>query len=306
MRPNFLIAGGVASGTSFLSAALKQHPEVYLPKADRPEPNFFHYSWKFANGIDWYEKTWFGEVNGETAVGERSSLLLNSPEAPMRILESLPDVKLIFCLRDPIERAWANYRFSVLEGLEPLDFDVAIELESVRTQAASGKWSEVQPHAYITRSRYSSHLRAYQRLFGKDRILTIKSEDLSESPGLMLQNVCSFLGVDMSFRFTFPPAFTSPSVVNRDVQVRLRNEFGEKFSEIIETIRTETDFDERQLSSEELKNLERLRLNLRLSKEILPIESRNRLEELLEEEINEVESLVDFSISDWRTERSSS
>ena len=43
MLPNFLIAGVVASGTSYLSSTLAHHPDIYLPKIQRPEPNFFHF-----------------------------------------------------------------------------------------------------------------------------------------------------------------------------------------------------------------------------------------------------------------------
>ena len=68
--PNFLIAGGVATGTSFLSATLAHHPDIYLPKIQRPEPNFFHYSWKFDQGVEWYKRTWFHEVGDQRVIGD--------------------------------------------------------------------------------------------------------------------------------------------------------------------------------------------------------------------------------------------
>ena len=180
MLPNFLIAGGVATGTSFLSSTLARHPNIFLPKIHRPEPNFFHYSWKFSQGVEWYQRTLFQEVGKEKAVGERSSLLLTSNVAAGRIKEYLPKIKLIFCLRNPIERAWANYRFTVLEGLEPLPFNEALEQERKRMSTAEGKWIEIQPHAYLTRSHYSTHIQEYIKLFQRENILFIKSEDLGK------------------------------------------------------------------------------------------------------------------------------
>ena len=91
MLPNFLIAGGVSTGTSFLSATLANHPDIYLPRIQRPEPNFFHYSWKYNQGLDWYQMTWFHEVSNQQAVGERSSLLLSSDLAAKRIKQTIPD-----------------------------------------------------------------------------------------------------------------------------------------------------------------------------------------------------------------------
>ena len=94
MLPNFIIAGGVATGTSFLSAMLALHPDIYLPRIQRPEPNFFHYSWKFNQGMEWYQKTWFHEVGNQRAVGERSSLLMPSNVAAKRLKQVMPDIKI--------------------------------------------------------------------------------------------------------------------------------------------------------------------------------------------------------------------
>ena len=298
-EPNFIIAGGVATGTSFLSAMLAHHPDIYLPKIQRPEPNFFHYSWKFNQGMDWYLDTWFHEVSNQRAVGERSSLLLPSEVAAERIKETLPDVKLIFCVRNPLERAWGNYRFTVLEGLEPLSFDEAIQCEPERIKQSEGKWAEVQPHAYLTRSRYSACLEEYFELFGRDRILLIKSEDLGRYPQENLKRVCEFLDVDSTMSLPLPPNYSSPSVIDRLLQMELRNYFGDRFSELVEHIRKGEDVSGLISSAEDAKNIDRLRANLRGGKDPLPEESRLHLRRLLEDEIDRINSLVDFPVDDW-------
>lgn len=299
MLPNFIIAGGVASGTSFLSATLAHHPDIYLPRIQRPEPNFFHYSWKFNQGMEWYQKTWFHEVGNQRAVGERSSLLLPSDVAAKRIKQTLPDIKLIFCLRNPLERAWGNYRFTVLEGLESLSFDEAILCETERIRRAAGKWAEVQPHAYLTRSRYSAHLEEFFTLFGKDRILLLKSEDFGLYPQEHVKRVCEFLGVDSTVSLPLPPNYSSPSVIDRVLQVGLRNYFGDRFPELVECIRKEEDVSGLTLSAEDTKNIDRLRTNLRGGKDPLPEESRHHLRQLFVSEIDRMKTLVDFSVDDW-------
>lgn len=299
MLPNFLIAGGVATGTSFLSATLTHHPDIYLPIIQRPEPNFFHYSWKFNQGMDWYQKTWFHEVGKQRAIGERSSLLLPSNVAANRIKQMLPDVKLIFCLRNPLERAWGNYRFTVLEGLEQLSFDEAIDREEERIQKAEGKWSEVQPHAYLTRSRYALHLQEFFDLFGKDRILLLKSEDLGRRPHENVKRVCEFLDVDTSVQLPLPPNYSSPSVIDRKLQMELRNFFGDRFPELVESIRKEEDVSAVTLTEEDAQNLTRLRSNLRGGKDPIPEASRLRLRQIFADEIAQIRPLVDFTVDDW-------
>src|SRR3989338_4986121 len=76
-EPNFIIAGGIATGTSFLSHTIKDHPEIYLPKIMRPECGFFYKSWEHKKGKDYYLSRWFSDAKREIAVGERSSLYLH-------------------------------------------------------------------------------------------------------------------------------------------------------------------------------------------------------------------------------------
>ena len=300
MLPNFIIAGGVATGTSFLSATLTHHPDIYLPRIQRPEPNFFHYSWKFNNGIEWYEKTWFREVGNQHAIGERSSLLLTSQVAARRLKKAIPTIKLIFCLRNPLERTWANYRFTVLEGLEHLPFDDAIDHEVTRIAQAEGKWAEVQPHAYLTRSYYASHLQGFIDLFGRDSILLLKSEDLGRYPHENIIRVCKFLGVDPSMQLPLPPNYSSPSVINSELQVELRNYFGDRFAQIVECIRKEEDVSDLTLSEADERNIARLVSNLRGGKDLMPETSRQRLRKLLASEIALIETIVDFPVDDWK------
>jgi hypothetical protein len=299
MLPNFVIAGGVATGTSFLSATLAHHPDIYLPRIQRPEPNFFHYSWKFNQGMEWYQKTWFHEVGNQRAVGERSSLLLQSNVAAKRIKQAIPDVKLIFCLRNPLERAWGNYRFTVLEGLELLSFDEAILCEPVRMKGEVGKWAEVQPHAYLTRSRYSEHLKEFFALFGKEQILLLKSEDLAHNPHENVKRVCEFLGVDSTVALPTPPNYSSPSVIDRTMQIELRNYFGDRFPELVECIRKEEDVSSLILTAEDAMKINQLRNNLRGDKDPMPEESRHHLRQLFADEIARMKNLVNFSTDDW-------
>lgn len=299
MLPNFLIVGGIATGTSFLSATLANHPDIYLPRIQRPEPNFFHYTDKYSRGLDWYQKTFFHEVSGESAVGERSSLLLTSPKAPERIADSLPKVKLIFCLRNPIERAWGNYRFSVLEGLETLSFADALTQEDERMRKAEGRWAEVQPHAYVNRSRYARGLEKFTRLFGRENMLLLKSEDLGRNPAENISLVCSFLNVEPRPDLPLPANYSSPSVSDAAIQTQLRAYFGDRFPTLIEAIRKEENISSAEDSEQDEVNIERLRENLRGRKDPMPEECRQRLRSVLEDEIAAVRDMVDFSVDDW-------
>lgn len=297
-HPNFLIAGGVATGTSFLSSTLAGHPEIYLPQIHRPEPNFFCYSWRYKAGIRHYESQWFSDVGVERAIGERSSLLLTCKEAPARIHSHYPNIRIIFCLRNPIERAWANYRFTVLEGLEDLEFCEALAMETTRSKTLRSSWAEVKPHAYLERSRYSEGITRYMRLFPPEQILFLKSETMSSNSAATLRQVCRFLNVSDKHVLESAPDFAAPSVRNRHEQVRLRELLGESLPALVEAIRQKKAFP--QLAEEMIPLADRLRKNLYAEKHQLNHEDRDTLQSALRDEIDEVAKLTGLDTSDWR------
>ena len=298
VKPNFLIAGGVASGTSFLSSALMQHKDVYLPREQRPEPNFFHYSWKYEKGINWWLKKWFDEVKEEPLIGERSSLLFNSLEAPERIFNFNKEMKLIFCLRNPYLRSWANYRFSVLEGLEQNSFSQALLAEEERTKNLSGKWGEVKPFSYIERSKYLQPLKKYISLFGTENILLLKSEGISSDPIGNFEAIFNFLKIS-SVPIVLPKNYSSPTVKNREEQIRLRNIIGDEFSLFTEFIRTESSHLVKLNNLEEENNFKKLVNNLSFEKEEIDKSAKEILKSALEPDLKYLKEVLPFDISDW-------
>ena len=133
VKPNFIIGGTSAGGTSFLTAAIIQHPDIYISKRMRPEPHYFYKSWEYQKGFQYYLDTWFSEYLGQKAIGERSSsYIFGGEEVAEKIYKDLPDIKLIFIFRNPVERTWANYRVTVIQGLEELSFEDALKNEKQR------------------------------------------------------------------------------------------------------------------------------------------------------------------------------
>ena len=112
MLPNFLIIGAAKCGTTSLYYQLKQHPQVFMP--DTKEPTFFSErergQWK--RGLEWYESL-FAARNNEIALGEASTSYSKASayeDAPRLIAATIPEVRLIYLIRDPIAQILSNYR----------------------------------------------------------------------------------------------------------------------------------------------------------------------------------------------------
>lgn len=203
LLPNFIIIGGRHCGTTSLYNYLIEHPCI-LP-ALKKEIHFFDS--KFNKGLKWYKANFPKyskskiENNVQILTGEASPYCLFNPLAPKRIHETLPHVKLIVLLRNPIERAYSDYKQN---DKETLTFDEAIKHEKNRLQGEEKKilldsnhvsiphWTQ----AYTTQGIYVEQLKNWMSIFPKHQILVLKSEDLFDNPSTILKQVHKFIGVE--------------------------------------------------------------------------------------------------------------
>lgn len=300
--PNFIIGGTAAGGTSFLSAVLVQHPQIYLPKDMRPEPHFFYKSWEFEKGITYYIERWFANVPcNSLAIGERSSSYLFGGRAVAeKIAAIFPDMKMIFTLRNPIERTWANYRYTVLQGLEDLSFEDALAQESSRVESQSGIWAEIQPFNYTGRGYYGSQLKQFLKFFPQNQILVIKSEYLSKQTDVELQKIYRFLGLsNFDFQGSRPPDHTSVNVIDPALQKELRTFFGHRFDKVIEATRKGEHLETYVLNTLDHLAIAKLRENMKGKKEDMSQKARLYLQNLFADDIEMLKTMVDFNVDDW-------
>ena len=209
MRPNFLIIGAPRSGTTALYEGLAQHPDIFM--SPRKEPWFAGFTgdpgpWRGPRDAQpvrsWEEyDRLFADAKGERAVGEASTLYLYAPQAPRRIQESLPEVRLIAILRNPVERAYSNFLEHVQEGRETeLDFARALEAESARlARGWAPSW------AYAGLGFYGEQLARYFAAFPRERLLVLLHDELRQERAAVYRRIFRFLGVDEAFAPALPP-----------------------------------------------------------------------------------------------------
>lgn len=285
--PNFIIGGATAAGTSFLSSLLSQHPDVYLPKDESTEPHFFSLDHRYNLGVDWYKK-WFDGSHGRKAVGDRSSSYLHFPSAAARIKLLIPDVKLIFLLRDPVDRMWAHYRYMVLRGIETLPFDDALAHEKIRRKADELEYKKFRHFDYLHRSKYGTQIAEYLRFFPFKQILIINSKNLKTHTIDQLKKITDFLEISPISKFKIPSEFPSLSVRDPRIQFNARKYFGAtKSRNIIESIRHEkSNIMSFVGSKEDYFHICQIKNNIHQYKEELPKKNKIRLENILKKDKN--------------------
>ena len=201
--PDFLIIGAQKGGTTYLYNILRRHP--YFKAAIRKEIHFFDTP-RFRQGVDWY-RTHFPqqqERNGRRIItGEASPYYLFYPLAARRVAETIPQVKLIALLRNPVDRAYSDYQHTFRQGNETLSFKEALELEEARLLGEKEKILADENYrsinyrrfSYIARGIYVDQLEEWHKYFDAKQLLILKSEDFFACPSETLDLVLEFLGL---------------------------------------------------------------------------------------------------------------
>src|SRR6056297_2788047 len=108
-------------GTTSLYRYLGEHREVGI--SSEKEINFFRTEEEFQKGQEWYKKLF---ANDKKIVGEASPDYTKRhlyPGVAERINSLLPNVKLIYILRDPLERIISHYVHNYAQGRESKDLN---------------------------------------------------------------------------------------------------------------------------------------------------------------------------------------
>ena len=171
------MAGCQRCGTTWLDAALREHPEIYLPS----QKQTYYFDRHFARGDAWYLENFAGVGAGHIAVGEVAtgySLL----EAIPRLAALLPHAKIIITMRHPTERASSFY-------------------ESRRGEQGWKSFAQARAEdpEIIDRGRYIEQIEALLEHYQRERLLVIFYDDLASDERMFYRTVLEFLGVDPSF-----------------------------------------------------------------------------------------------------------
>jgi hypothetical protein len=181
--PNFLVIGAMKAGTTSLYNYLCSNPQVFMP--GEKELDFFVAECNWNRGVGWYEQLFEG-AEGAVAVGEASPKYTTYPRhegVPARVAKLIPDARLIYLVRHPIERIVSHYRLAV----------------RMTPRLASKPLEETLLHrTRVDASRYAMQIEQYLQYFPREQLLIIKSEDLKQARAATVRRIFEFIGVDSS------------------------------------------------------------------------------------------------------------
>jgi Sulfotransferase family len=196
--PNFIIVGAMKAGTTSMHHILNPHNNVFIPGREiyffdiddvEQHPDFSmddDGKWTFRDWdrywhdyLDWYQQFFQRAADGQV-IGEDSTTYMASSKAPARIAELLPNVKLIFMLRDPVTRAYSHYWHMVNSGRAIYDFEVTL-LHA--------------PGTILQRGYYKEQIKRFMQYFPGDQLKVVVFEEFTKNIQAIVDDVCKFLGL---------------------------------------------------------------------------------------------------------------
>lgn len=201
--PNLIVIGAMKAGTSALHHYLDVHPEIAMSRPK--ELDFFvdgrvadGEQWRFGDedlriertldanwsrGVDWYARHFRADarVRGEASPSYSAPWY---PDVAERMAALVPDARLVFLVRDPVERAISNYSHQRMLGRDQRPIEDAL----------AGARSP-----YVARSRYALAIEPFLRHFARSQLLVVTREELLERRREAVRAVYRFAGVEEGF-----------------------------------------------------------------------------------------------------------
>jgi Sulfotransferase family len=218
--PDFLVIGAQRAGTTWLHRVLSQHPALWLPPVK--ELHYFDKLdiertilspkerrrlglkrlasldpwlisfWFRARSDEWYASLFRGAQARGLIAGEITPAYATLDETVLRRIKRMNDkIKLIFVMRDPVDRAWSAVNNAAKKGVDASTVEKSIE--------RAREWGTV------ARSAYADTIRRLEAVFPASQVHYCFFDDLRDQPEALTSDLLSFLGVEQ-FLLQLPQA----------------------------------------------------------------------------------------------------
>ena len=216
--PNTFIVGGSKCGTSALAKSLNIHPDIFFPYGETHffSRHFFHQDISILSRDEYY----MSELNDVKIIGDKSVTHVNDK----LYLEAIKkyageDSKIIFMMRDPIDKllSWYTFMRSLVVSKYNADYSRFAPgyyegvLNEMTHETTFSEWLDFQMERYeflmehqpnrmssmnkIQLSRYDKLIGNIESVFGNN-CLYIVSEEFKYNRNKVLSEVYEYLDVD--------------------------------------------------------------------------------------------------------------
>lgn len=212
VKLSFLCIGAQKAGSTWLHEMLRRHPSLCLP--EQKELHFW--DWHRRRGLGWYSRQFdVSKKARESKVpsrdilcGEITPCYITLPETDIAEIKALfPDVKLIFIVRDLVERAWSALlmelrnavrgvevgKFGIDDGVDERQLQKFDEESDPARQSDAYFLERLEHSTHTERSDYATGLRRWLKYFSRDQLVVVDYGNISKAPKELLETICGHI-----------------------------------------------------------------------------------------------------------------
>jgi hypothetical protein len=211
--PDFLVIGAQRAGTTWIHLLLRQHKALWLPPVkelhyfDKPEvdrtltddkelrrvillalysPSLWHFPYLLGKrNQDWYVRLFQRARAKGLITGEITPAYATLGEEVWRRIHAMNDkIKLIFVMRDPVDRVWSSLNNTAKKNRLNGELTMATALKRAHSSGPT------------LRSDYPDTIRRLEAIFPPDQLYFCFFDDLRARPAEFARGLLTFLGVD--------------------------------------------------------------------------------------------------------------
>ncbi|MCK5175935.1 MAG: sulfotransferase [Planctomycetes bacterium] len=216
MTPDFFIAGAMKAGTTTLYDVLKTHPDICMSNVKEPvvvdrDDVWVHRNYFLHRQSQWLDRRWdrqdefveaeykelFANAGAGQICGEGSPTYMASKESAKRIHQINPDARMIFMLRDPVNRAYSAYWHNVAQGGALYTFEKQIQFE---------------PISVLYRGLYKEQIERYLACFPREQLHFCIFEQFVKNMQCEIDRICEFLNIKKTIDIARIPHATAKNI----------------------------------------------------------------------------------------------
>jgi hypothetical protein len=229
-KVNFIGIGSARCGTTAIAQLISEHPEISL--FPLKEMQYFNKYSSNSNsskyekeGMEGYEKLFKKyHVDFTKKVGEFSVQYIYDKHAPSIIKKHFPNTKIIAIIRDPVERAFSEYK--LMKNLR-ITMDSSYDLKYFKEEGFNFEKALKKYPQLIKNGKYGEQLNKYYELFPKKNIKIIIYEDFINNPKKIIKELYNFLEVNQEY---------VPRSLNKRIHASNKKIKSKKFNILFKTI----------------------------------------------------------------------
>lgn len=189
--PDFLGLGAQKCGSTWLYYMLRKHPGLYVP----PVKELHFWDQNRAHGLDWYRAQFADAPEGAKTGEVTPAYAILPPQAVAEVRREFPEARLVYLMRNPVERAWSGALMAVTKA-------------EMTPDEASDRWfiDHFRSAGSTARGDYETCLRVWLSAFPTEQLRCFLYDDVLAEPRGVLTETARHIGVDPGFFEALPPA----------------------------------------------------------------------------------------------------